>query len=282
MVNHYASLLLNLPGELAGGERSYFTSRNYSPVILPPQLQSFYAKLFPEGTSYYHKQFLCYAYLRLIASTNITSGVLGYDSRVTYDLDKLQEYFRLRRVSSPTSTSFDYSLIVFGEYTQLRQNSYYYNLYSIRQVDNLPEVLIYSEIDKVYLRGKEEQTSPAATMRIPIDTEGENANLTSEIPVGETGLYFRITGPLESFTATRDKVWTFMAESPFSFDFPNFIKNLKHMEPMVDRMIAYGRQKEDSADLNIWNRHFNDVYRFTGLLNLYIDKVNDLWQAKVT
>ena len=99
MVNHYASLLLNLPGQNApGGVQSYFINHDYYPVNLPIDLAQLYGFLFPTGTSNYQKQFLCYNYLRLLDSTGLTDTLLSFDKRITYDLNTLTEYFRISQV----------------------------------------------------------------------------------------------------------------------------------------------------------------------------------------
>ena len=249
------------------------------PVELPTTLASFHSVLFPPKASYYHKQFLCYSYLRILEASKQTTLVTSYDSRVTYSLDSLQEYFRLNRVSIPTSSSFEYNLLIFGNYQQLEQNNYYYNNFSIRQVGNTAEVLVYSEVDKVYLKGEKTSPVPSSEMQITLVPSSSEPNKTEIVEIGATGLSFAISGPLERFSNTEAKGWTFVAESPFLFDFPGLVDYLNNNQTMVDKMLGYGKA-ENTSDVNLWNQHFNDIYRFSGLLNTYVSKVNDLWQKE--
>ena len=276
MVNQYASLLLNLPGEnREGGEKSYFVNRNYSPVTLPIDLQQFYNILFPSGTSNYQKQFLCYSYLRILESTGLTDVLYGLDSRVTYDLNELKEYFRINLVSSPTTTNINFNVSVSGEYTRTNKNNYYYNSFTISQVGDTSNVTVRSDVDRVYLNGF--TTSQAINSEVTIPVNYSTSEGMSEIiQIGGTGLSFVITGPLNLFTHTTNKSWNFIAEAPFVFDFPTFFNTLKTRQSTVDYMLGYSSPDSTKTNENLWNRHFNDLYRFAGLLNCYVQRVNAL------
>jgi len=52
-------------------------------------------------------------------------------------------------------------------------------------------------------------------------------------------------------------------------------------DTLIARMINYGENKEPSY-LNFWNNHFNEAYKFSGLLNLYMEKVHDIWVKNQT
>jgi hypothetical protein len=277
MVNHYATLLLNLPGEnTPNGISSYFINHDYYPINLPIDLQQFYNLLFPVGTSNYQKQFLCYNYLRLLASTDLKDALYSSDKRVSYDLDSLTEYFRIQQIATPTSSNFNFNLNVQGTYTPLEQNNYYYGSFTISQLGYTPTIVIRSDIDKVYINGG--LISDDIPPGIGITLDYGNSSQTSQIiPVGNTGLSFNILGPLSSFTSTPNKSWNFIAESPFVFDFPRFFSNLGYMNNTVDYMLNYPTDNQDKTNENIWRSHFNSVYRFTGLLNAYIDRVNTIY-----
>ena len=286
MVNHYATLLLNLPGEERATEnKSYFTAHEYSPVVLPGALRDFHQLLFPASSSFYYRQFLCYCYLRVLHATNGQADILKYDPRTTYSLDTLKEYFRLTRQSNPTTSNPAFNLLIMGKYTNTYANNYYYNSYSVVQNGNLPEVFVYSEIDKVFLKNDKTSISKTDEMRIPLTLSSNN--LTRGIPLGGTGLSFALAGDFspenvsEGFTATTNKTWNFIVESPFIFEFIEFYKRVMAKDTLVARMINYGENKEISY-LNYWNNHFNEAYKFSGLLNLYIDKVHEIWVKNQT
>ena len=287
MVNHYASLLLNLAGEKYVSEnKSYFTGYDYSPIELPLALQQFYYSLFPRESSFYYKQFLCYCFLRILDSVNMYSDVIKYDPRVTYDLDDLKEYFRLNRISSPTTSNFAFNLVVLGKYEIKQSNNYYFNSYTVEQNEFLPEVYVYSDVDKVFLKNEKQSAIKSDDMRIPLfiaPTKGSTpASMTQSVPVGNTGLSFVLTGNFSSlpgegkFTQTANKYWNFIVESPFTFEFIEFFNQLTRKESSIARMINYGEAKTPT-NLNIWMNHFNEAYRFAGLLNMFIEKVNTEW-----
>jgi hypothetical protein len=100
--------------------------------------------------------------------------------------------------------------------------------------------------------------------------------------VGNTGLSFVLTGNFSSlpgegkFTQTANKYWNFIVESPFTFEFIEFFNQLTRKESSIARMINYGEAKTPT-NLNIWMNHFNEAYRFAGLLNMFIEKVNTEW-----
>lgn len=302
MVNHYASLLLNLAGENKIAEnKSYFTDHNYNQLELPSALKEFQNLLFPPGSSFYYRQFLCYCFLRVLHSANMQQEIIKYDKRISYDLDSLKEYFRLKRSSVPTTSNPNFTLTLLGEYSLTGANNYYFNSYTITQNGTLPEVFVYSDVDKIFL--KKDKTSPikADDMSIPLTpasslSAGGNFyaggdyvpyRMTKAVPIGTTGLSFVLLGNFDDsvlsgfkFTDTADKYWNFIVESPFIFEFMYFFNKLIMRDTVVVRMINYG--EADTTNLNIFNNHYNEAYRFSGLLNLYIEKVNLLWGRNQT
>lgn len=286
MVNHYATLLLNLAGENHDPEnKSYFTAHEYIPLVLPGALRDFHQILFPAGSSFYYRQFLCYCYLRVLHAANRHADILKYDTRTTYDLDTLKEYFRLNRQSNPTTSNPAFNLLLMGKYINVYSSSYYFNSYSVIQNENFPEVFVYSEIDKVFLKNDKTGVAKTEDMRIPLQFASNN--LTKAIPLGGTGLSFSLAGDFSQenisnrFTDTANKTWKFIVESPFVFEFIEFYQRAMAKDTLIARMINYGENKEPSY-LNLWNNHFNEAYKFSGLLNLYMEKVHDIWVKNQT
>jgi len=276
MVNQYASLLLNLPGEnKEGGEKSYFINRDYSPVTLPVNLAQFYSILFPSGTSNYQKHFLCYSYLRILESTGLTDVLYSLDSRVTYDLNELKEYFRINLVSTPTTTNINFNASVSGTYVPTNKNNYYYNSFTISQVGSTANVTVRSDLDRVYFNGLKTFDSISPEAVIPVNYSGFDG-MSEDIQIGGMGLSFVITGPLNLFTQSANKSWNFIAEAPFVFDFPTFFNYLKTRQSTVDYMLGYATPDLTMTNENLWSKHFNDLYKFAGLLNCYIQRVNTL------
>ncbi len=295
MVNHYASLLLNSAGENKIAEnKSYFTDHNYNALDLPSALKDFYNMLFPPGSSFYYRQFLCYCFLRVLHSANMQKEITKYDNRISYDLDLLKEYFRLKRSSVPTTSNPNFTLTLLGEYSVTGANNYYFNSYTITQNGTLPEVYVYSDVDKVFF--KKDKTSPVKNddMRIPLTPSSSLSSgnlyiggdyipyrMTKAVPVGNTGLSFVLMGNFDDspvpgkFTDTADKYWNFIVESPFIFEFIEFFNKLVMRDTVIARMIKYG--DTNITNLNIFNNHYNEAYRFSALLNLYIEKLDAIW-----
>lgn len=300
MVNHYTSLLLNLAGENRVSEnKSYFTSHNYNPVELPSALKDFNNLLFPQASSFYYKQFLCYCFLRVLHSANMQNEIVKYDKRITYDLDELKEYFRLNRISTPTTSNPSFNLTLIGKYSVTGVNNYYFNSYTVMQAGNLPEVYLYSDVDKLFLKGDKTSIVKTDDIRIPLIPVASNSGqfppvggdyvpyrMTKAVPVGTTGLSFVLTGNFDDaptpgkFTDTSDKYWNFIVESPFTFEFIEFFRKLILRDTIVARMINYGNT--ETSNLNLFSNHYNEAYRFSGLLNLYVEKVNELWVKNQT
>jgi hypothetical protein len=151
----------------------------------------------------------------------------------------------------------------------------------VRQVNNLSQVTIFSDIDKLYYNNAGFKNTPASDMNVTISQLSGSTTLTNPIYIGGTGLYFTISGPLSTFTSTSNKYWNFIAESPMVFDFPDLLKKLKQRETTVDRMLEYGTAPDDSTNENLWRQHFNDVYKFAGLINAYVAKVNNIWDKNL-
>lgn len=300
MVNHYTSLLLNLAGENRVPEnKSYFTSHNYNPVELPSALRDFNNLLFPQTSSFYYKQFLCYCFLRVLYSANMQNEIVKYDNRITYDLDELKEYFRLNRISTPTTSNPNFNLTLIGKYSVIGVNNYYFNSYTVMQAGNLPEVYLYSDVDKLFLKNDKTSIVKTDDMRIflipvasnpgqfsPVGGDYIPYRMTKAVPVGTTGLSFVLIGNFDDtptpgkFTDTADKYWNFIVESPFTFEFIEFFRKLILRDTVVARMINYGNTS--TSNLNLFDNHYNEAYKFSGLLNLYIEKVNELWARNQT
>lgn len=283
MVNHYASLLLNEAGEkIAPANKSYFISRDYAPIDLPAQLYRVHDILFPKDTSFYHRQFLCYSYLKIIEGTRGYKTLEALDPRITYDLNKLEEYFRVPRISSPTASNLDFNLLVFGTPAEEYKKNYYYESYTVKQVGSTPAVCIYRDNDKVYINKSNESKYMYAAFEIPLELTTNSTTQTKEIALGNTGLTFVITGKMSDFAQTKDKYWNFIVESPMIFDFHEIYSSLKRQSAKLEAFFKYEETAEDRANYSLWAGHFNSIYAFSALLNTYVDKVNRLWQKQAT
>jgi hypothetical protein len=109
-------------------------------------------------------------------------------------------------------------------------------------------------------------------MAISLNTEG--SSISKSVAIGDTGLSFSLSGSFDNFISSAVRTWEFTAESPFRFDFQAKIDELTNHQHLIDRMLAYRHSECTSTYENIWNMHYNSVYRLVGLLFAYVERVN--------
>lgn len=261
------------------GDTSELVAPGYKQLVLPTALQTFYDYLYPADATRYHKQFLTLCYLKLINATGFNQPFTSFDSRVTYDLADTSAFFRTYRTTTPTTNNTGFNLLISGLYNQdIDQNSFY-DVITVTQVANQPNVLVHSLSKKAYLNGGLTFDNPTADAYVAV-TDNQSTSMSDLIPVGTTGLSVRIVGDMTQFTATANKQWQFVAEAPFLFDFPNLFEDLVMGEEDMLAMLDYASDVADTKYAMLWNRHFNPVYRFAGLVNAYVQKLNELWQTQ--
>lgn len=323
MVNHFATLLGNLNiAEIAETLDTYVLAdeldfditteddelvclslypydesaqKNYTPLVnrhmgqitLPFELQRFYDLIFPPGASDYFKQFLLYTYLRIVDATDYSDSVKLYDSRISYDLDSISDYFRFPRVSITATSDPSYRLLVTGGFKVKEDVEYFTNDFIISQVGSTSDILIYCPTQKKFHKQGKPASSLATGMATTLQLSTSNNTISKNIVIGETGLKFAITGPFTAdaprgFLTTGNRSWSFSAEAPFEFDFHGKIKELEANYNIVDDMLSSGEAFCDPKYSNIWRIHYNDTYRLAGLLQAYVERVNLVWQKRLT
>lgn len=259
--------------------------RGYSPLNLPRELDSFRQLLFPQTTSTYYKHFLLYTYLRLIDSTSLSSETLKYDSRVTYNLDELQDYFRFYRNSSPYSSDQNFTLRLLGYLQPDDSLNYYLNNFVIRQVGDTSKLLLFSTTQSLYYKEGLPPSPKADSMSSQLNLSNDPG--TSEIiRIGSTGLSFFMAGPFDDpdrgFLSKADRTWSFTAETPFIFDFTKKLEEFENHPQVVSSMLSYYAEKCEANYENLWRMHYNSVYRFVGLLMAYVERVHQVWLQRTS
>jgi hypothetical protein len=253
---------------------SLYINRKFKKVALPEPLTKFYEMLFPAEASFHYKHFLLYSCLRLIAATVYSDDVAVYDNRLTYSLDDSIEYFRFSKIFTPAISSNAYDIIVTGQVETLENIEESKNSFIVRQVGNTPSVTVFSATQKKYYKAGKIPTQKAKDMEIPLIFQGRNS---AQIPVGDVGLKFSFTGDMTNFTGTANKNWRFAVQAPFNFKFQKIMQTFKIREDVVTNMLRYAEDKCNSTYSNLWLTHYNDVYRFAGLLMAYVERVNSVW-----
>lgn len=320
MVNHFASLLGNLPlvsqklvaipytlgdtdpiidemfssddgASLFSLEDAYvdlrytrtvspFSARDYSRLTLPFELEQFYKILFPETSSLYYKHFLLFTYLKLLNSTTLNPLTLIYDSRITYDLSNSKDYFRFRKNSATFSSSSNYNLTVTGHLKATETTEFYLNNFVVSQIDNSSSIYIFSTTEGKYYKEGSSPSRSSENMEVQL-VLSDPSGVSNKINIGNTGLSFYLTGPFTSqeqgFLTSAKKYWSFTAETCFTFNLPEKLKELEGKYHIVENMLSYPAASDTSSYENIWQTHFNEVYKFSGLLLAYVARVHRLW-----
>ena len=133
-------------------------------------------------------------------------------------------------------------------------------------------VSIYSKANSVYYTETGTSSGP-----VSIKLTSNLANSTTDtIPIGGTGLSFVISGSLTNLSAASGLTWEFTAQAPFNFNFNTIYNNILVNIPTVNTMLNYAPLANDTTSLNLWQTHYNPVYKFAGLLNCFIGQVNTL------
>jgi len=264
MLNHFRTLLLNLPFTQ---EKDHIPEGFYG-VKLPDGLQAVYDVLFPPNSSRYFKLFLAQNYLNIINGAGMSADVKAFDNRISYDLTN-EEFFKINRFSNPKISNSKFPLFVSGKLTSVKTNNYFYDAFLIRQVSNTNQVTIYSRVNGNYIKGTSTYLDPSSA---GITLDFSNVTVSAAVDIGTTGISF-IIGAGETFTSTSDKTWEFVVEAPYEFEF----------EAIMDRILALDPFKifrKYDLDLtkfeNLWNLHYNPVYKFSAFLLAYVTVVNSL------
>lgn len=271
MINEYRTLLLDLTDE---GNPDEYISPGFLSLNLPPALQAFYNLLFPTNTSRYYAQFLAYCYLQTLRAANQEQFVYSLDKRLTYKLNEITDYFLINNVSQPIISNFQYPIAVFGMYTVNSSTSANYEDILISQQSGI-YISVYSKTNKVYYNSNSSSPTLTADYLIQL-TSNISSNISNTITVDGTGLSFIISGNFSDLVSTSNTTWEFTAQAPFNFDFSTFFNSLLSNRITINNMLNYDSSVNDTNSLNIWNMHYNPVYRFAGLLNCYILQVNNL------
>jgi hypothetical protein len=275
-------LSLDLTNSMGVGlvtQYSQFTDRNYTNIVLPIELERIYNILFPPTASFYYKQFLLFCYLRTIAATDMSSKISIYDSRISYDLDEVGDYFKFGKISAPYNSNPLFNILASGRSVSNEAANNFTNKYTVIQPQNSLSVLVRSDTQRLYYKPGVAPSMQPAGMATQL-TGSQYASDT--IAIGDTGISFSIAGPLSAFTQTSDKYWTFYVDAAPQFNLLDRVKFLDVHYTTVDEMLNYARAASDNSNENLWRMHYNPVYRLAGLLLAYVERVNFVWVNRAT
>lgn len=82
------------------------------------------------------------------------------------------------------------------------------------------------------------------------------------------------------FLSTGNKVWVFSTNVPPKFNLLDKISEITSRDYVVQNMLEFSRDLCNVTYENIWDQHYNSIYRFAGLLLAYVERVNIVCQRK--
>ena len=271
MINQYRTLLLN---QTDLGNPNEYIAPGFSAIPLPPQLQAFYNLLFPNSTSRYYAQFLAFTYLNYLQAANQEQFIYGLDSRVTYQLANITDYFTIQQISNPVISNYQFPINIYGSYTLNSSSQKNYEDILITQIST-NYISIYSKTNHLYYNAT--STSPTLTPNFIQQITSNLSSPTSNVfQIYNTGLSFTISGAFIDLVDFNNLTWEFNAQAPFNFNFNTFFNTLLNNTNYINQMLNYNSVVLDQNSYNLWVQHYNPVYRFAGLLNQYILSVNAL------
>lgn len=255
--------------------------RNYSPLVLPAELQRVYNVLFPATITTHYKQFLLYSYLRIVDLTDKADAIKTIDNRISYSLDDLVDYFKFRNISITSTSDSNYGILVYGSGRSDENSRGFTAVYNITQQLQTATVLIYSPTQENYYHPTKVSSKSPTGMSVSVVPSATDPLISQPITIGDTGLVCLIGGK-SALTATANKTWQFSVDSPVNFNVLDKIKTLDSYARTVDAMFEYQQSSCTQTYQNLWNTHYNPVYRLAGLLLAYVERVNLVWQKRAT
>jgi hypothetical protein len=269
MLNHFRTTLLNL----SYFEPSEHIPEEFSAKKLPNDLQKIYDKLFPPKSSRFYRLFLVTGYLKMIDTVGLTNYVLALDNRISYELDT-KEYFKIhRRSNTVVSEDNGFALNVLTKFGTVTYNNYNHDTFLIEQVNDTNQIRIFSRIKNMYVKDKEEYKDKEDSDAY-ITVTFEDSSTSNIIQIGQTGVTFNFVNIGQNdFTATGDKSWEFIIESPYTVDLLSVIRQLESTDPFKT-LNKYNNNLNELEEM--WLSEFNSIYKFAALLVAFTYTINNL------
>jgi hypothetical protein len=180
-----------------------------------------------------------------------------------------------------SSNSKDFELQVDGGIKSSQDINSATAYFNVQQVGNTNAVLIYSPTNKKYYRPGAPASTDSTDMQVAIVGSSGSLTTSSTIAIGDSGLTFTLSGNLSNFTTVGNKYWSFNSTTPLVFDFTAKLAELSSRPATVDAMLEYSKELCSGSYENLWRLHYNNVYKVTGLLLAYVERVNLIWQQKM-
>lgn len=250
MLNHFRTRLLNLSYT---GDVTEHIPRGFMAIPVPVALQELQELLFPANTSRSFKLFLVHNYLRMIDATTYRDLIYQFDSRIDYESDYNEEYFKLNRNSAVTISNTAFPLFIYGKYSNDPQSGNMSDTVEIRQQGSTAVVDVLSLDRNTYY-----------AQNISLTFSG---SVSQVIPLANTELSVQLGGTSGTFTASSNKRWSFLTEAPLVFA-PKF-----PTQAIGNKMFNYRRNECTATYENLWTQHYNPAFKVAGLLAGYVERM---------
>lgn len=279
MVNHFYTLLVN---EDYVDNRDDLISVNFNHLVLPDALRSFHNIIIPRKLDHFFKCFLGYAYLNYVDSCGLHDDTLSFDPRITYDLNDVTRYYKFRQVFSPAlyysgttipseaiqSEDAKIKIVVTGTYRGLAEFEQYNEIFKITQDGGSHDSITVESID---------DRTTQTVLKTYVDSVAlsfDSTRYSQKFVIGDTGLTMQVYDQFDTFTTTENKFWFTEANAPIMFTFSKIYNNLISNASAVSAMLNYVKPVGCERYDTMWNRHFNKIYKFSGLLLAYAHRAN--------
>ena len=273
MINHFRTVSLNVS---AVGLTSPHTARNihvdptYAPVTLTGDLAALYDMFYP-SSNLDAKLVLTQAYMSLVEGCGMGEAITKLDPRVTYKILTPDAPDNLSKISVGVPTTSN------AQSPSIWLRVYNYDYRPAWLTTPLTRTFsIEQQTNTLNLNVKEDATLIYTTA---VSFTGQYSNVvTVPDPVsGKSMFQFQIKHPTSpAFTSTSGKKWSVT----FSVLYPELIsqqvKEMNRRQGTISRLLSTQRLPETTSYDELYQKHFNEVYRLAGLYISLVYRMNAL------
>lgn len=284
MTNHFRSLLMNVTAVGDGSPLEPYTAydlhldKNYSALDLPLDLQELHDVLYPTNDIEVKRR-LTHIYMSVITACGLEPAMLALDPRVTYDITRNQDFFKVRTCSTGYPSSYSafasgcHVRVFNNEFTPVDSQQAFDYRVVITQISNTNQVQLEYGYDSL-------ETIPGSPVTLTF-TDGFSQVVPVYNPALPTNLMFEfsIHSPT-SFTGTSDKAWDVALTVPNEKILTSQFAALAAMHGKVTSAFAKYQGSPGTANYDsLWEKHHNPAYRLAGFLVGLVYRMNTLYFA---
>lgn len=186
-------------------------------------------------------------------------------------------FFKQHKLTNYTAPDAVFNILLMGAASTNDNTEADTNNFIVKQIPETSSVQVYSTTEQKYYKAGKLPGYSSADMSIAVTPTGTAPNVSTAIPVGDTGASFSIVGPLADLINVQANPLFFSIEAPYSFNLVAKLKELDNAQQVVSDMLNFGSGAANVSYENMWKMHFNSVYRLSGLLLAYVERVHSVW-----